>query len=68
MKVVITTKKWQNIIEGSFIRVEKTTKRHYIGIWSSAMGSYYIKVPRTHALTYDRYLKLEERKLLKKWK
>jgi len=66
MKVVVTTKKWQNVAEGSFIHVEKTTNKHYIGIWSSAMGSYYVKVPKTHALTYGAYLKKHLKEV--KWK
>jgi hypothetical protein len=32
--------------EGSGIHVERELKKHYYGIWSSAMGSYHVKVPK----------------------
>jgi hypothetical protein len=42
------------IPKGSGIYVEKELKKDYKGIWSSAWGSFYVKVPK------DKCVKLED--------
>jgi hypothetical protein len=64
MKVIITTKKWGYIPTGSMIKVTRVNKNSYRGIWGSAMGTYYVTVPKTHVLTYYAYLRKEGKYVL----
>ena len=40
------------IPQGSVIRVEKTLKNHYRGLWSSCMGTYPVKVKKSDCKRY----------------
>lgn len=49
MKIrVMTIKDYKNLPKGSCIEIEKETKTLYIGIWSSCMGTYTVKVPKKY--------------------
>ena len=47
MKVQVT-KEHNAVYEGSVIYVDRLTKKNYFGIWSSAMGSYPVKVKKKY--------------------
>ena len=64
MKVIVVVKEWGSIPKGSMIKVTRINKNSYRGIWGSAMGTYYVTVPKTHVLTYYAYLRKKNKHVL----
>ena len=44
---VVVIKEHNEIPEGSHIYVDKELKKHYVGIWTSMVGSYKVKLKKS---------------------